>query len=254
MPSKLRQYRHTHLKEVNSTNAYLINLAMDGDSGLHWVTAERQVSGKGSRGRQWTGIEGNLFASLLLKNPAEATHLHELTFVASLATYDAIVNAGASPEIVSVKWPNDVLVGGKKCCGILLESTSVAGNSFVVIGIGINCKACPTDTMTQATCLSKEGILVSPMELFAGLATAFDQWLDTWDMGRGFEEVRTRWLDRAHGISSKASVQIPGREKIEGRFLSIDAGGYMLLQRDNGNVERISTADIFFESPTGERV
>src|SRR3954469_6211786 len=107
---------------LTSTNAEARALARAGERGPLWVTASRQSAGRGRRGRTWVSEAGNLFASLLLTNPSDAEHWPELSFVAALAIHDSI--ADVAPAIrpqVSIKWPNDLLLKGRKFAGILIE-------------------------------------------------------------------------------------------------------------------------------------
>src|SRR5215468_2238165 len=107
---------------VVSTNSEALSMARQGECGPLWVTAARQSAGRGRRGRAWMSEPGNLFASLLLTNPAAAERRPELAFVAALAVHDAVVEVAADlgPRI-AIKWPNDLLVGGDKVAGILIE-------------------------------------------------------------------------------------------------------------------------------------
>ncbi len=105
-----------------STNTEALTLARAGERGPLWVTAGRQSAGRGRHGRTWTSEPGNLFASLLLTEPAPPEHWHELSFVAALAIHDTIADLapGARPRL-AIKWPNDLLLDGAKFAGILTE-------------------------------------------------------------------------------------------------------------------------------------
>src|SRR2546426_2482581 len=107
---------------LGSTNSEALQLARHGERGPLWVTAERQSAGRGRRGRSWVSPPGNLYASLLLTDPASPEHWPELSFVAALAIHDAVVEAAAAlkPQL-AIKWPNDLLLSGKKFAGILIE-------------------------------------------------------------------------------------------------------------------------------------
>src|SRR2546430_2146073 len=100
---------------VVSTNSEALALASAGERGPLWVVAERQSGGRGRRGREWVSEAGNLFASLLLTNPAPPDRCPELAFVAALAVHDA-VNEAAVPlkPSLAIKWPNDLLLGDAK--------------------------------------------------------------------------------------------------------------------------------------------
>src|SRR5262245_14857271 len=142
-----------------STNTEALTLARAGERGPLWVTAGRQSAGKGRRGRSWTSEPGNLFASLLLTEPAPPEHWAELSLVAALAIHDAIADlAPAARSRLAIKWPNDLLLDGAKFAGILAE----AEGTTVVVGIGLNCASHPADTDYPATNLAAARIKLSP--------------------------------------------------------------------------------------------
>ena len=145
----LAGWRRLALDTVESTNADAFKLAQDGDPGRVWITANRQTKGRARRGRHWVSEPGNLYATLLLIDPAPAENLVTLPLVISLALHKALVNC--LPEIadgLKIKWPNDVLLKGKKLSGILLEaSPDRHGRLAVVIGCGINCEHFPDDPL-----------------------------------------------------------------------------------------------------------
>src|SRR5262245_37759459 len=107
---------------VVSTNSKALGLAGTGERGPLWVVAEQQSGGRGRRGRQWVSEAGNLFASLLLTDPAPPDRCPELAFVAALAVHDSVSEAAAplKPSL-AIKWPNDLLLGDAKLAGILIE-------------------------------------------------------------------------------------------------------------------------------------
>src|SRR6266481_4556190 len=121
---------------VDSTNAQALRLARAGERGPLWIVAKTQTAGRGRRGRTWVSEPGNLYASLLLTDPAPPERFPELSFVAALALHDAI--GGRTPGLASrlvLKWPNDLLIDRNKFAGILVEGEGVA----VAIGVGVNC-------------------------------------------------------------------------------------------------------------------
>jgi BirA family biotin operon repressor/biotin-[acetyl-CoA-carboxylase] ligase len=177
-------FRHIAKEETGSTNADCLELARLGDPGNLWITAERQSAGRGRSGRGWTSEGGNLYASVLLVDPAPAAGLANLAFVCALAAADAISRAGAFygvDPVVSLKWPNDVMIAGSKVAGILLESAALPKARAVVAGFGINCTSHPDDTRYPATHLAAHGIGILPRDLFSELADCFGKRLAQWD-------------------------------------------------------------------------
>src|SRR5215470_3181240 len=156
---------------LGSTNAEALRLARSGERGPLWVVARRQTAGRGRRGRTWISEPGNLYASLLLGAPGPAEHWPELSFVAALAIYDAVVEvAAALAPGLAIKWPNDLLLAGKKFAGILIEAENTGGEGAVAVGIGVNCASHPAATDHPATDLAAAGAPCSPETLFAALA------------------------------------------------------------------------------------
>ncbi len=244
--TKLGAYRHLVIEETSSTNTLCMDYAAAGEEGNLWITANRQTAGKGSRGREWTGKTGNLFASLLLTDPSPKKRLADLTFIAAISVRQAIKSYSMSNNEIKLKWPNDVMLNSKKCSGILLESVTHNDANYVVMGIGINCQHFPANTLHPATSLFAEGIEVSAGALFLSLANAVANNISFWNKGNNFTSIRQKWLDNAYGLGREVSVKIPGQAEQIGHFISIDANGYMLLETKSGETKQVSTADIFF--------
>lgn len=243
----LNGWRHLALDSVESTNKDALDFSNNGDPGNLWITAQEQTQGRARRGRSWVSKRGNLYASLLLIDPAPPENLATLPLLVSLALHKAVVSC--IPEIRSrlkIKWPNDLLFDGKKLSGILLEATpDKKGRLAVIIGCGVNCKHFPDDPLYPATSLESEGLSLKPEKLFAALAISMSNELRIWAKGSGFSIIRSEWLDRAHGIGSNISARFPDRT-LTGRFMDIDQEGMLLLEDDKRHVQKISAADIFF--------
>ncbi len=148
---------------------------------------------------------------------------------------------------LQLKWPNDVLAGGAKLGGVLLESTSGPADTApaVVIGIGINLARAPTDLGRAATSLANLGISATPAHAIAALVWSMADWLRQWDGGRRFAQIREAWLTRAQPQGAAMSVR-QGARLITGRFLGIDEAGALLLQTDAGEKTRITAGDVTF--------
>lgn len=241
----LDAFRHLALGEVTSTNSECLRLARNGDPGLLWVTAERQSAGRGRRGRHWSSEAGNLYASLLLLDPADPVRLSSLPLAISLGVHSAakaVLPPGA--EAIEIKWPNDVLIGRKKSCGILLEAEMLAdGRRAVVVGIGINIRHRPDDAPYGVTSLSEQGASIGPEELFAHLYREIAWALKVWDEGRGVAEVTRLWRDAACGIGGMIRVNLPDRS-LDGQFVGIDDHGLLILEAE-GRQQLIAAGDVF---------
>ena len=146
----------------------------------------------------------------------------------------------------ALKWPNDVLAGNKKLAGILLEAEAVADNRLaVVVGIGTNVVAAPEGTPTPAISLKALGVDVSAEELFAALSDAWAEYRGIWDNGRGFAEIRQKWLERAAGLGQPVSIQ-SGGSTVSGTFDTIDESGCMIVGTSDGRRVPISAGDVYF--------
>jgi BirA family biotin operon repressor/biotin-[acetyl-CoA-carboxylase] ligase len=238
--------RLVSLDDVGSTNAEAFARARAGERGPLWITAQRQTAGRGRRGRTWVSEPGNLYASVLLTDPAPPQRAAELSLVAALALHDALAERSAilGPRL-TLKWPNDVLCDGAKLAGILVEGEALPGGPLaVVIGIGINCAHHPADTAYPATNLAEAGALVMPESLAPVLIAAMARRLAEWDRGENFAAIRAAWLKRAAGLGAPARVRLPERE-VDGIAETLDEAGRLVLRLADGSRERIAAGEMF---------
>ena len=229
---------------IGSTNEEALLRARSGERGPLWITAKRQESGRGRRGRHWVSEPGNLYASLLLTDPSSPERAPQLSFVAALAAQDAV--ATCAPSLVgrvALKWPNDLLLDGAKFVGILVEAESAGPAFAALIGIGVNCRHHPGDTPYRTTDLAAAGAEVSPEMLFDALAPAMMRRLAQWDRGAGFAAIRAGWLAHAAGIGDHITMRA-GERDISGRFESIDDTGRLLLRLPDGRVQTIAGGEV----------
>ncbi len=235
--------RHKSYDTLGSTNAEALKLARAGERGPLWITAQAQTAGRGRRGSSWVSASGNLFATLLLTEPSVPALAPQLSFVAALALHDAV--SEAAPQVaqpLSLKWPNDLLLGGEKLAGILIEGDN--DKAFVVaIGIGVNCASHPADTHHPATDLASAGARVAPGRLFAALAPAMERRLSQWRAGKGFAAVRADWLELAVDVGREIRVRLPELE-LWGLFEGLDDSGRLLIKTASG-VTIISAGEVF---------
>jgi BirA family biotin operon repressor/biotin-[acetyl-CoA-carboxylase] ligase len=238
-------FRVSSHDSLPSTNAEALTLARNGEGGPLWITARQQTSGRGRRGNTWISSLGNLYATLLICDPAPAENAPELSFVAALAVHDAILDrAGMLRDKLALKWPNDILWATQKLAGILIESEAVGARLAVAIGIGVNCMHHPSDTAYPATDLASAGADVSAENLFLALSGAMARRLAQWDRGSGFVAIRADWLDRATGLGGEMRVRLPGRDYV-GRGEALDEHGRLLLRLSDGTLQTITAGDVF---------
>ena len=235
--------RHIAYEALGSTNAEALARARAGERGPVWISARTQDAGRGRRGSAWTSAPGNLYASLLLTDPAPPALAPQLSFVAALALHDAVAEcAGGLGPMLALKWPNDLLVGGAKLAGILIEGDNSAGLA-VVIGIGVNCASHPSGTPYPATDLAAAGASVAPAQLLAALSAAMQKRLAQWDRGQGFAAIRAAWLKRAAGLGQDIKVRLPERE-FTGLFEGLDDAGRLLVRGPAG-VTTVTAGEVF---------
>jgi BirA family transcriptional regulator, biotin operon repressor / biotin---[acetyl-CoA-carboxylase] ligase len=234
---------------LGSTNEAALACAQAGERGPLWITAARQTAGRGRRGRTWVSAPGNLYATLLLSDPSPPHRAAELSFVAALAVHDAIVTlASAAPALapgIAIKWPNDVLVGGAKCAGILIEGEGAGPTPLAVaVGIGVNCAHHPPDVAFPATDLVSLGRAADPAGLFQVLSRTMLDRLAQWDRGNGFPAIRSDWLQRTAGLGGTVRALVGDRE-LEGRFETLDGAGRLVLRLADGTAQVIAAGDVF---------
>ncbi|MDO7842439.1 biotin--[acetyl-CoA-carboxylase] ligase [Sphingomonas immobilis] len=241
----------------------MLGLAQVGAAEGLWLRAERQTGGRGRQGRVWESPAGNLYASTLVRlrpNDPEAATLALVAAVAlqeAVGTYVAPAEAGAvgsgaigSPgnaaapasagATVVIKWPNDLLLGGAKLSGILLERTGDA----VVIGMGVNLAHHPERLDRPVTSLAAHGPAPAPAEFIETLAEGFARWLGLW-RGQGLGPVRARWLERAHPSGTPLTARLPDGSAVDGLFDGLDAGGALVLRLADGGRRVIHAGDVF---------
>ncbi len=237
------------LDQTDSTNAEARRRAEAGETGPLWIVARRQTAGRGRRGRNWESEGGNLFSTLLQltrKSPAEAA---QVTFLAALAVAD-LLGRYAPPSLVTIKWPNDVMLAGEKAAGVLVESGAhAAGGLWLAVGIGVNLAHAPTGTERPATALAHHlsaDVTAPPAVDVAAreLAEAFAVWIDRWET-LGFEPVLDAWRARTPGLDGPAVARL-GHETVEGRAEGVASDGALRLRLADGSLRLISAGDVFF--------
>ncbi|HEY2051177.1 MAG TPA: biotin--[acetyl-CoA-carboxylase] ligase [Caulobacteraceae bacterium] len=231
--------------EIDSTNLEARRRADAGETGPLWLTALWQTAGKGRRGRAWRSGSGNLAATLLLSTPKPPLEAAQIAFVAALSVAD-LAATYAPPSRVSLKWPNDTLLAGRKLSGILVESGPSPAGLWLAIGIGVNLAEAPTDVERPATALADhmDGAPPRPAEALEVLAGAFERWRAVWDRA-GFGPIAEAWTQRAHGLGQLCSARLPN-ETIEGVAEGLDLDGALRLRLADGSLRRITAGDVFF--------
>ena len=243
-------FRLIAVDRVDSTNAAARRLAGEGAPDNTVVWAREQTGGRGRRGRAWASPRGNLYASFLIRTGTDFTTAGQLGFAAALALDDAVQRELPAGVRTALKWPNDLLVDGRKVAGILLESvTDAAANlDAVILGVGLNIARAPTDASYPTGTLIGAGARadLDPGEVLAALASHFQARCDVW-RARGFLPLRDAWLRRAKGMGEPITVRLP-QDTLHGTFHDLDSDGALILRQSTGLEQRIHVGDVFFGS------
>jgi len=244
------RWRVERFETLDSTSEEARRRALAGDFGRLWIVAERQTAGRGRHGRDWRSPSGNFHGSALLIDPCSIAEAPLLGFVAGVATQAAVADFGARG--VRLKWPNDLLAGGAKLSGLLLEGWSGGASPFAVsIGIGVNLASHPRDLAYPTTDLiALIGRPVGLREFLERLAVRLDESLAVFDRGAGFAAIRAQWLAHAAGLGEPLRATTAAGPR-EGLFEGLDSHGRLLL-RVRDAIETIESADIALLGAAGE--
>jgi BirA family biotin operon repressor/biotin-[acetyl-CoA-carboxylase] ligase len=237
-------------EQTTSTNDVIEKLARDGVKEGVVVFAESQTKGRGRLGRKWISpARKGLWFSILLRPDLRPQETTQLTVASATALRRAIQSeTGLKPEI---KWPNDILIGGKKVAGVLTElSAELDKVRYVILGIGIDVNLdageFPAELKKIATSLKIEtGETVSRAELATSVLRELDFDYSRICSGK-FAAVADEWEENCTTIGKNVTVQI-GERKIRGRAESLDADGALLLRTEHGHLERITGGDVTLE-------
>jgi len=227
--------------ETASTNGDLAARIASGEAVPEgdWLVADRQTAGRGRQGRAWLDAAGNYMGSTVVHARAGDPPLPSLALVAGLAAHAALSVLVPPPHRAELKWPNDVMVGGAKLAGVLLERAADA----VVIGIGANLAVAPAVPGRETVALSAYGP-APDRDLFAGaLAAAFAAELALW-RSAGLPALIARWSAAAHPLGTALLVGEPGEAPLSGTFAGLDATGALILALGDGTKRTIQAGEV----------
>ncbi len=239
-------YRLRRFDDLDSTNDEAKRQAAQGAPDGTVIVTRRQTEGRGRRGRGWESPEGNLYATLLLRLDYGPQQASQLSFVSALAVAETVRGILPAKKRVELKWPNDVLVKGRKISGILLEAAPGGGHlDWVVIGCGINVVSHPKLAAGKATSLMAEGAPpVTPDSVLASLLQALHGGIARWQ-AQGFAPVREAWLASALGLGRPIEVRLPG-ETLRGTFAALDENGALWLELADGDQRLVTGGEVYF--------
>ena len=235
-------YRQT----VDSTNRVAAVLAKEGAAEGTIVLADEQTAGRGRLQRPWQSPPAsNLYLSIILRPTIRPQDTPQITLMAGVAVAEVI--ATFCPGRVWIKWPNDLLIGDRKVCGILTETVTVPqGIPSVIVGIGLNVNMekgdfDPAHRKTATSLREETGWDHSRERILLSLCQRFEDWYDRF-LRDGLAPVREKWLACTEMTGKRLRVSFRGEIR-EGIFSGIDSDGALLIAETGGNVERVTAGD-----------
>ena len=231
--------RH-HFPEIDSTNTYAKQLANEGAPSFTLVTSELQTVGRGRHGRVWQSVSGNLYWSVLVRAEPGWPPLSGLSLVAGASVLRLAEQLLPEQVDIRLKWPNDVLIGGRKVSGILLEAGGSQQAPWCVIGIGLNVQGAPkTDVRVAATSLVEEGAKIDFEGACSALIKAFEGELALY-LEQGVDGVCERLTQKLAGLGETVTLRptANSEDEVTGTLLGFSEGGAALIETASG--ERLS--------------
>lgn len=235
-----------HLKETESTNTDAVRLALEGCPEFTVVIADSQTGGRGRQGRTWSSppASGLLF-SLVLRHDGDIAAISTLPLVMGLAVAKA-VSPYIAPDIPQIKWPNDILVGGRKLCGILCEMRQSTAGRAVIAGIGINVNlppdSLPEEVAARATSMNiLTGKSFRREEVFSSLLNSISREYAKWKES-GFKALLPE-IGRYDYLNGRSVTMALTGEKATGTACGIGADGSLLLREESGIVRNIYSGE-----------
>lgn len=233
-----------HHQTIGSTNEEAKRLIVDENlRDLPFaIRADIQTAGKGRLERNWVSQEGNFFLSYAETYPGDPEKLPLFAFVVALAVRNTLARY-IDVSVLRFKWPNDVLLKGKKLCGILTEVIHLDGQAFVITGVGINIASAPSDVQYPATFLQEGGSVDIDLDQLAEQwVTEYQDLIQTWQ-AEGFETIREQWLANAHEIGSEVAIS-SGETKLHGKFKGLNPTGAIIIETGDGQQQEVYAGDV----------
>lgn len=208
--------------------------ALEGANEGSVIAAYEQVQARGRRGRAWEAFRGNIHFTYITYSKAPLGQSPQLSFVACVAAGEALQAFLPPTHLLTYKWPNDVLLNGKKIGGLLLETHTIPDKEELcyLIGCGINLVKAPQKVRYPTTSLQDEGIYLPLEETLKYVALSLDHYITLWKK-EGFQPIHNLWMLRAANLEKTISIETQGTAQ-SGIFKGIDMSGAMILSRPDG--------------------
>ncbi|WP_152023255.1 biotin--[acetyl-CoA-carboxylase] ligase [Bartonella bovis] len=235
-------------ESVDSTNLIAQQKANAGHRGYLWIVAEEQTQGRARRGRTWYSPKGNLYSSLLLVDDIICQTAAQLGFVAGVSMAEAIKHFIKDKEnnIISLKWPNDILLKGIKSSGILLELFTLIPQKYaLVIGIGMNIKHHFKDAPYLTSSIKSIGLDIDKEKLFMVLTRCFSENYLLWKQLGGCDIIRKKWLLYSAHLGQPIKI-VNGKKLTEGIFDGLDHDFNCIVKQKDGQKAIITAGDVYF--------
>ncbi len=233
--------------EVGSTNLVARELADGGAPEGTVVIAEAQTGGRGRRGRSWLSPPGRgIWCSMVLRPRVTPTHAAQVTLMAAVAAAAAVRQQTGLPP--GIKWPNDLLIGGRKACGILTEiKAEMDAIEYIILGTGLNANLEAGDFDPEVRPLATSLLLelgrpVERLPLFQEMLYQLERWYELWQE-KGFGPIRRAWKEASIILGREVEVN-SWREVYRGTAVDIDAEGALLVRGEGGDVRRFNAGEV----------
>ncbi len=224
------------MAEVGSTRDAAREWAERGAPEGACVVADRQTKGRGRSGRRWESPPGGLCVSLILRPSRPLDEWPSLSLVAGVAVAEAIHELVTLD--VQIRWPNDLLVNGRKLAGMLVE----ASGSSAIIGIGLNVEASPSGLSDAISIQEATGSAPHRYQVAAAIFQRLESRYAAWGR-RGFSSIRAAWLARSGMIGETVCVSL-STEELEGQVIDVDERGRLVIRLDTGLQRSCDVGDV----------
>ena len=207
------------------------------------ILARRQTAGRGTRGRGWEGAAGNLFLSVLLRPGGPAREAPQWSLLAGVALAEALAVDLPDAAALTLKWPNDLLLHGRKVAGILVESAADAAGelSWLSMGLGVNLAMAPVVVGRATACLAECGPPPPPEVVARRVLAALSHWRDV-RAHAGFAPMRAAFLARAPAPGTPMTLRV-GERILDGAFAGLGDDGSLLLHTE-GRVQAFAAGEV----------
>lgn len=238
-----KTYKIFYYPTVDSTNCTATALYNPGQI-LPIIIAEQQTRGRGTHGKQWYSPKGNLYFSFIIEQNFSTLQFGQLSLLIGLAIRQVLQNIFPNTNVLC-KWPNDVLLNGKKISGVLIEKAFYQQNVYFIIGIGLNIQHSFTSSTFPSTSLHAEGLVKNDgyrlEEWVKKIMVQFDSMYEQWGI-QGFDNWFQQWNGCCYGWEKKVVLQ---ERAIQGMFQGIDSIGHLLVQTSE-KLHRLASGSLIY--------